>query len=149
MSADGKIRTKKILSQHEANYGVDLVELDENIIAMLQTFTIETRCQYVITSQWRKRRSPDYFEALFRRCGYPLPNNTIIGCTPELTHIEQQQRGHEIEHWILANEYNGQYVIIDDSAKENFINEQPLIKTNPDIGLTEEDLKRIKQFYLN
>lgn len=71
----------------------------------------------------------------------------MIGCTPILDHIDTQKRGHEINQWLLDNQYTGKYVVIDDDCPSLFLDGQPLVNTNYVVGLTDDDIIKIKDIF--
>lgn len=143
----GKLRRQLIVAEHANSTGLELIQLDEKLVGKLQTFAIETGCKFVITSTWRESNTPKHFEELFKLCGFPFPENSVIGCTPILDNIEEQKRGHEIKQWIMDNNYQGKYVVIDDDCPTLFLDEQPLINTNNQVGLTDFDVQQINAYF--
>lgn len=137
---NGRLRREELLSKHSSAVGLGLVMLDFNLVKKLCSFVVNNRCQLVISSTWREGREPSYFENLFRLCGAEVPDGTVIGCTPILDHISNHKRGHEIEQWIKDNNYNGNYVALDDCDGGQFLSHQRLVKTEYSTGITDETI---------
>jgi hypothetical protein len=141
-------RRKRLQEEHEGLTAIALMMLDESKVELLQKFTIETGCKFVISSTWREGKTPEYFEKLFKLSGFEFPENSVIGCTPILDHIDNQKRGHEINSWIIDNKYTGKYVVIDDDCPSIFLEDQPLVNTDYIVGLTDDDIVKVKELLL-
>ena len=47
----------------------------------------------------------------------------------------------------MDNNYQGKYVVIDDDCPTLFLDEQPLINTNNQVGLTDFDVQQINAYF--
>ena len=144
----GKERTKRFKAKHEGIIAIELIMLDESKVERLQKFTVDTGCKFVISSTWREKSTPEHFEELFKLCGFEFPKGSVIGLTPILDHIEDKKRGHEINQWIIDNKYTGKYIAIDDDCPSLFLEDQPLVNTDNLVGLTDDDIVRIKELLI-
>lgn len=104
----------------------------------------ETGAKIVISSTWRMAGESE-MKALWEHRKLP---GEIIGITPnKITVVESGEvesydkvcRGTEISYWIKHNNFNGNYVIIDDT--EDMLKEQEkfFVVTNGYVGLTLKD----------
>lgn len=139
----GRLRREELLSKHKGIVGVELVMLDFSLVKKLCSFVVNNRCKLVISSTWREGHESSHFESLFRLCGADVPDGTVIGCTPILDHIDSQKRGHEIEQWIKDNNYNGNYVVLDDCDGGQFLSHQRLVQTEYSTGITDETIRKL------
>src|SRR5690606_33207472 len=81
----------------------------------------EHGCQVVISSTWRhsaKGRSRRHFYELFASAGYYTLAKAIHQKwdTP-VTQLQDNCRGREIEMWLLANDPDADYIILDDDDR--------------------------------
>ena len=63
-----------------------------------------------------------------------------------LEELNENRRGHEINQWIVENNYSGKYVVLDDGDRQ-FLPDQHLVKTDYSVGLTEEDIQEVRVFF--
>jgi hypothetical protein len=104
----------------------------------------------VISSTWKSSGLIIMKEMWVKR-GLPgevidiTPNEVDVVESGVTEFYDMVDRGMEIDQWLNNNNYTGDYIIIDDVP--DFTKEQMLkyIKTNPNIGLTKEDVDN----YLN
>jgi len=129
-------------------------EFDPNAIANLRTLIDVTGAKIVVSSSWRllglKR-----MERLWKEHGLP---DEIYGATPSCNaafftnafspHKKWSSlpscRGIEIEEWLrnCAPEFHS-YAILDDDDSEILVSQQNhLVKTDPMVGLTEENVRQ-------
>jgi len=108
---------------------------------------MRTGAKIVISSTWKSSGLIIMKEMWVKR-GLP---GEIIDITPNEVDVveygvtefyDMVDRGMEIDQWLNNNNYKGDYIIIDDVP--DFTKEQMLkyIKTNPNIGLTKEDVDK-------
>lgn len=143
-SEEGRLRRENLISKHRGIVDIELVMLDFDLVKKLFSFVVKNRCKLVISSTWREGHKPCDFEKLFRLCGAEVPENTVIGCTPILDHIDSQKRGCEIEQWIQDNKFSGNYVVLDDCDRCEFLSHQTLVRTKYSTGITDEDISKLE-----
>lgn len=143
---EGRVLRKKLMDEHKGITGIELVMLDHALVKRFFSFVVSSGCKVVISSTWREGNTPSHFETLFALCGAEFHVGTIIGLTPMLEDINENRRGHEINQWIIENNYSGQYVVLDDGDRQ-FLPDQHLVKTDYSVGLTEEDIQEVREFF--
>lgn len=143
---EGRILRERLMGEHKGITGIELVMLDHALVKRFFRFVVDSGCKVVISSTWREGHTPSHFETLFALCGAELPVGTIVGLTPMFEDIHENRRGHEINQWIVENNYRGHYVVLDDGDRQ-FLPEQILIKTDYSVGLTEEDIQKIREIF--
>lgn len=106
------------------------VKWGQNLVDNLRTICEKTGAKIVISSTWRKHFTVPKFKEMFRVYGWEAP---VLDRTPLM-----RIRGQEIKYWMDKHKPES-YVIIDDF--DDFLREQYpfFVRTNPDIGLTQED----------
>lgn len=127
------------------------VQWDIECVNNLKKIIDYTNAKIVISSTWRRSHSVEAFIKMFEVYGWV--NAPIIDLTPKDEDLSQENlipfrkmsdysyptRGYEIEFWLKCNPCDN-YVILDDSS--DMTDEQKashFVRTNPGIGLTEED----------
>ena len=122
----------------------------KNIQNFIDTFA-ERKPKIVLSTSWRTLKNIKKWNEQFRKI--KDWNFEIIDRTPSLEVKKEIQtingywrtnpRGLEIKTWIEENNYEGEYLIIDDD--DDMLPEQKdfFIHTNTDIGFLKEDCKRI------
>lgn len=101
LDIDGVIATRR-------SYKEEPDKLDKKCIGVLNRLTDKLKAEIVISSTWR------YMENIVDILKDGGVKAKVIGCTPRL-HISRS-RGHEIMSWIRSNNYNGDYLVIDDDG---------------------------------
>tara|TARA_B100002049_G_C16074740_1_gene374395 strand:- start:99 stop:755 length:657 start_codon:yes stop_codon:yes gene_type:complete len=142
---EGRVLRKKLMDEHKGITGIELVMLDHALVKRFFSFVVSSGCKVIISSTWREGHTPSHFETLFALCGAEFPVGTIIGLTPMLEELNENRRGHEINQWIVENNYSGKYVVLDDGDRQ-FLPDQHLVKTDYSVGLTEEDIQEVRVF---
>jgi hypothetical protein len=153
LDIDGVLNTKYWYTQVNRNTPKDKYgyAFDPNAVANLKRIVEESGADIVISSSW-KCMGLSQMEDMWRDRSLP---GKIIGITPnsvsdemllnadidsiELFHI----RGEEIKEWLTTHgKYVSHYVIIDDM--DNMLPEQQshFVKTNPEVGITGDDVER-------
>lgn len=105
----------------------------------------ELGCRIVVSSSWRIATSLDTLRKHFAHNG--IPRRYIIGKTPTIVDIERVWedhmtenycRGYEIKDWILSNDPDCSYIIIDDHS--DMLNEQRnhLIHVDAEFGFADK-----------
>ena len=116
--------------------GSPMGEMDADRIAILERIVHECRPLYVVlSSSWRKY--PDLREEVCRRI-------VIYSVTPTLPN--EASRGDEIAEWLSKHDKFTAHAILDDDG--DFHHGQPLFRTNPAVGLTNELADRIIGHFL-
>ena len=153
LDIDGVLNTKYWYTQMDRNTPKDKYgyAFDPNSVANLKRIVEDTGAEIVISSSW-KCMGLSQMEDMWRDRNLP---GRIIGITPnsvsdemllnadidsiELFHI----RGMEIKEWLAKHGKRvSNYVIIDDM--DNMLPEQQshFVQTNPEIGITKDDVER-------
>lgn len=117
----------------------ELTHISDVALVVLKEIVERLDAKVVISSTWREGRSPEHFQWLFEERGFPLPEATVIGCTPVMDGID---RGFEIKAWIEQNEFKGKYIILDDDHK-GFFPGQCLFPLDFKAGLTPPDVVKV------
>jgi hypothetical protein len=109
--------------------------LNPSCVERLRRLVEQTRASIVLTSDWRHRMSTGEFARLLALYGYEAA--PVIGATPALV---RAIRGEEVAAWRVQNQSTCSYVCLDDDA--DFLPDQPLVQTRPELGLTDDDVIR-------
>jgi hypothetical protein len=154
LDIDGVLNTKWGYTQMDRNTPKDKYgyAFDPNAVANLKKIVDETGADIVISSSW-KSFGFSGLEDMWQDRGLP---GKLIGITPnsvsdemllnaDLDHIELFSiRGMEIKEWLDKHGKNvSHYVIIDDV--DNFLSSQKshFVQTDPEVGITESDVKKV------
>ena len=153
LDIDGVLNTKWWYTQMDRNSPRDQYgyAFDPKAVANLKRIVEETGADIVISSSWKSFGFSE-LEEMWTDRGLP---GKLIGVTPnsvsdkllldadidsiELFHI----RGEEIKEWLTKHgKHVSNYAIIDDM--DNMLPEQQshFVKTNPEVGITEEDAEK-------
>lgn len=116
--------------------------LDPVCVALLQQIVIATNCHIVISSTWRRNYTLVAMRKVLSDTGM-IKDPPIIGYTPVSKY--RRLRGDEIEEWIDGSIpptklKSLRYVCLDDD--DDFLPDQPLVRTNIETGLTEFDARK-------
>jgi MoaA/NifB/PqqE/SkfB family radical SAM enzyme len=124
--------------------------LDEDCVERLQRIVDATNCAIVVMSTWRRIHTLQEIADMLVEAGMyePVP---LIGITPVIRYGRGMVRGHEVREWLYSNShkcwfYNYadgcnqyvRYVCVDDGT--DFLPDQPLVRTDKEIGLTDENV---------
>ncbi len=117
-------------------------ELDRRAVAHLTKIIEATDCEIVISSTWRKFYSLEELRDILIDYGLPEQYGPkIIGKTPDLDKRisgsilhTSAMRGDEVRVWLEENNFDGNYVAIDDD--EDFGPDQCLVLCDYKSGLT-------------
>jgi DNA-binding LacI/PurR family transcriptional regulator len=112
-------------------------------VEALNWLTDQTGATIVISSTWRLGRSLPELRQILKHQGV---TGLIIDCTPRLLEPngwKQQERGHEIQHWLDHTHHDiHNFVIIDDD--EDMAHLLPhLMKTSNDVGFTMDQARKV------
>jgi len=81
-------------------------EFDPTCVAALNTLIAKTGAELVVSSAWREGRTVKHLQEILTSQGV---EGTVIGKTPVAG-----KRGNEIKMWLHDNEYDGEFIVIDD-----------------------------------
>ena len=117
--------------------------IDPGLMANLTHILVETGARCILTSAWRYRIANqsgiEGFEFRLRTHGFP--EGKLFDYTVRDEKVSG--RGNQIERWLENNDYRGPYVVIDDMAPHlESMDIHPLVTTDPDVGLTREDVEK-------
>lgn len=116
---------------------------DLSIVQRFHNFVRETNVDVVISSDWREDMS--MVNAIFAAFGLDLP----IGHT-RLTKLSEDRGGDARKRQILefVNEHNPpNWAVLDDLPMDFGEHDWRFIQTNPDIGLTANDVKHLTNIF--
>lgn len=133
------------------------VSFDPDKVAMLRDFILDQDIRLVITSDRRDTLSdPSEFEDAFINIGITdFPKGAIVGKTPRsysMEHISDMPRSKEIELWLCENQYDGDFIIIDDCPEEVIFENyhQPhIVRTSRSQGVTARDFEVASELLFN
>src|SRR5210317_1410587 len=107
----------------------------------LKTLMDKTGAKIVISSTWRYSHSINDFKVMFQLYGL---EPRIVDITPDLSKTGitdlyiRKIRGDEINAWLDDHPDITNYVILDDDS--DFHPGQPLVRTDPEYGLTDQKM---------
>lgn len=153
LDIDGVLNTGWWYTQMDGNTPKDKYgyAFDPKSVANLKKIVDETGADIVISSSWKSLGLSE-LEDMWQNRGLP---GKLIGITPnsvsdemllnaDLDHMELFSiRGMEIKEWLDKHGKNvSHYVIIDDM--DNFLSSQKshFVQTDPEVGITEEDVDK-------
>ena len=160
LDIDGVLNTKWWYTQMDRNTPKDKYgyAFDPKSVANLKRILDETGAEIVISSSWKSLGLSE-LEEMWQDRGLP---GKLIGITPnnvsdelllnaDLDHMELFSiRGMEIKEWLDKHGKKvSHYVIIDDM--DNFLPEQQshFVQTDPEVGISELDVKKIVRLLNN
>ncbi|HET8550879.1 MAG TPA: HAD domain-containing protein [Gammaproteobacteria bacterium] len=139
----GAMPPRWLIVRHGPTLAHEVWDIAPTLLGRLRQLVEDTGARIVISSTWRLGQSPDHFHLLFERRGWPLPRETIIGCTPTLRGL----RGNEIATWIETAGFTGPYVILDDDS--DMLPGQPFIHVDRSVGLSQGNCHDAKAFLIS
>ena len=110
---------------------------DKKAISSYNKLCKEFDLKPVITSTWRLNHTKEELQDVFTNQGIDIE---IFDYTP---HLDQQDRGLEINEWLLNNKVDN-YVVIDDRVFDIEPHVRNVVKCRSWIGLTEEECDIIR-----
>ena len=110
---------------------------DKKAISSYNKLCKEFDLKPVITSTWRLNHTKEELQDVFINQGIDIK---IFDYTP---HLDQQDRGLEINEWLLNNKVDN-YVVIDDRVFDIETHVRNVVKCRSWIGLTEEECDIIR-----
>jgi len=99
------------------------IKFDPKCVAVLNSFCKKHKAKIVMSSTWRILKNQAQLKRLLKKEGVEAK---LIGSTDWGVYTD---RGKEIQQWIKNNDYNGDYVIIDDEIFDikDFISKEKII----------------------
>lgn len=121
---------------HTAELAIEERRIDPACVHRLRRLVLAAGAQLVISSSWRTRMPLTEWPILFERLGWLGAH--IAGMTP----VRPGVRGNEIQAWLDEAVPGTRYCILDDD--DDLLETQRLqhVRTDPDVGLTDEDVLR-------
>lgn len=102
---------------------------------LLKHLVTQTNCKIVLSSTWRfLPRHFSIIENVFKK--YDLE---VFSCTPRL---DEGCRGDEIKAWLKTHNDVSRFVILDDDADMCELTDTNLVRTDYNVGLTQEHINR-------
>jgi len=129
---------------------------DPNAIQLLTEIVLATECEIVISSSWRKGRTVEQLQDIFREVGFCHPGKIIDKTDSFYNWLKPRVhcpsvRGLEIRVWLETNvkmvnpdhqnEYN--YCIIDDDTDMLYEQRNNFVNTDPQTGLTLDNVSKV------
>lgn len=112
--------------------------IEDKYIERLKRIIDETSAKVVLSSDWRLDREPpydsDFLELKHKLLEYEI---SFCGFTPNYW---TQERGFEIDQYLKSHPEVKKFVILDDRC-DMFPHKQRLVRTDPSVGLTDEDVE--------
>lgn len=134
LDVDGVLN--KSSSPHEVGHG----SIDKKMVERFNKILDETAAGVVLSSSWRLDSN---WHQILAQHGV---KNAFVGQTP---YIPDARRGTEIFSYLLeVTEPVERYAILDNCSEDNFLETQPLFKTNTNEGLTDSVMNKVID-YLN
>lgn len=119
-------------------------KIDRKKIQLLNGLIVQTRAKVVVTSTWKYRPTPVPSLQL------QLNLEGFIGEIIDVTKLDWEDRGKEIEDWLAANKVRN-YVILDDTIKDitPYGCSKFLVQTKIVNGLTKRHVEQAEKILLN
>lgn len=115
-----------------------------NCVRRLEALVKDTKAKVVMSSAWRLAHSLPYIRRLLAVSGLSNSERVVIGATP-IMYLQPHGRGREIDAWLKSNEEVVEnFVIIDDST-DMYPHMDRLVKTDPQIGFSLENVESVKR----
>ena len=137
-------RSRKKFGGTELNREFHLSELDGEAVKIFNTFAIETGCEIVISSTWRRGHSLEELNSFLRERGLEVD---AIDVTP-IFNQSWAVRGNEIKAWLDENRHYtfDKYVILDDDSDMLLEQDRNFFAVDGYCGITPRVLYRAKRF---
>ncbi len=126
----------------------------ENIVVFnkLLLWCLENNVKIVISSSWRicmgyAQEFNEFFDKVFHEYSWLKRVNSLDSLVIDTTSSTRTNRELEIKDWLVINEYNGKFVILDDDVcyGNKYFKDKHIVKTNNKVGLTKVKLEEIKR----
>ena len=147
-----------VLNSNNNDYGagVEISDgklVDSKAVALLAKLVKETDATIILHSGWRfwfdDEMNPTRPEAEYLVSSLEKEGIRISGVTPDLTTEEIRKtkkfslvKAEEILQWLKLNKEYTNWVVLDDLDLHNAVVEAHQVKTDPKVGLTENDIRR-------
>jgi hypothetical protein len=145
LDIDGVLNSQEFLNKNKGASGFSAGRIDPELVARLNRIVQSTGAKIVISSTWRHGKSVWELKHMLRSRGFQYSSN-IIDRTP----IGMGIRGQEIQDWLELDPERERvdpnhdpveaYVIIDDNNEMLPDQQDHMVHTNGQIGLTDEDV---------
>lgn len=143
---DGVMNNNKFLRSNPSAENASAQQVDPRAVALLDKLVKSTDAKIVISSTWRHSRKLSEIQGILRQAGSRVAFRAVIDRTP----VGESNRGQEIQEWLEldperevvnpAHEPLQAYVILDDTNEMTPEQQDHLVQTNPQVGLTDQDV---------
>eukprot|EP00927_Polykrikos_kofoidii_P073546 TRINITY_DN69577_c0_g1_i1.p1 TRINITY_DN69577_c0_g1~~TRINITY_DN69577_c0_g1_i1.p1 ORF type:complete len:271 (-),score=53.25 TRINITY_DN69577_c0_g1_i1:178-969(-) len=116
--------------------------LEEDCMLLFTAFARETEASVVLSTTWRHEPHlrHELVNALWQ---HGLPRDSVVGQTPNLGFDRREE---EIQNWLMtAGAEVRRFVVLDDLPLKAAELGGRFVQTNPDIGLTEDDIEQARK----
>jgi hypothetical protein len=144
LDMDGVMNSTKSMQSHQGGFG--MTQIDPRAAARLEKLVKATGAKIVISSSWRHIFNLKQIQDMLRKIGAPEAARAIVDRTP----VGEGNRGAEIQEWLELDPERSTvdpdhepveaYVILDDTNDMTPQQQANLVHTNPQVGLTDEDV---------
>jgi len=143
---DGVMNNNKFLQAKPSAENASAQQVDPRAVVLLDKLVKSTDAKIVISSSWRHSRKVSEIQDILRQAGSRVAFRAVIDRTP----VGEGNRGQEIQDWLdldperevvnPAHEPLQAYVILDDTNEMSPEQQNNLVQTNPQHGLTDQDV---------
>ena len=120
-------------------------QVDQRCAAVFNEIIRRTGAKVVVSSSWRVlHQSAEAMQAVLDTAGIKCE---VIDIT-SLDEFRNACRGRQILHWLESNQYEGNYVILDDDSDMLEVQIPYFVQTDPINGLTEDDIPKIERILI-
>ena len=124
-------------------------EMLPHLVARLTRVLVETGCDVVVSSTWRKRFKPAEIAEMLTMRGMPAYlTDRFVGQTDEepvpydWPNRSGRQRGLQIQRWIDTHRPGAIFAIVDDDAM-GLLTDTHLVQTDTLVGISDDDVERL------
>lgn len=115
--------------------------LDPEAVARVQRICSEADAFVVLSTNWRYGRSMSNLRGLLRTLGLTA---RVIGRIPLQSRYGDRDRSEAIDHFLYLTNPEG-YVILEDHWQMKGANEERMVRCDPAVGLTDEQVEEARQ----
>jgi len=143
---DGVMNNNKFLRANPSAENASAQQVDPRAVVLLDKLVKSTGAKIVVSSSWRHSRKLSEIQGILRQAGSRVAYQAVIDRTP----VGEGNRGQEIQDWLdldperevvnPAHEPLQAYVILDDTNEMSPEQQNNLVQTNAQTGLTEQDV---------